>query len=239
MHTFLSLLLLFSAAGAGGAPLRVSAAASLADVLRVVAADYPAPVVFNFGASSILERQIEEGAPVDVFISADEIKMDQLARRGLIVSRSRVNILSNTLVIIVPKDSPLLIASAKDLIGHSLALAQPDSVPAGIYARQYLTRLGLWDRVVPRVIPMENVRAALAAVESGNVDAGIVYKTDAALSRNVRIAREIPRAEGPVIVYPAAVVAASTRAAAAQRFVDALCGAPARAIFRRYGFLLP
>ncbi len=239
MRGLLSLLLLFSAAGGGAATLHVSAAASLSDVLRDVAAQYDAPVVFNFGASSILARQIEEGAPADVFISADELKMDQLARRGLIETKSRVNMLSNTLVIVVPKDGAARITSAKDLIGHSVAIAQPDSVPAGIYAKQYLGRVGVWDRIAANVVPVENVRSALAAVESGNVDAGIVYKTDAMISRQVRIACEIPRAEGPKIAYPAAVVAESRQKAAAQRFIDYLRSARARAIFRRYGFLPP
>ncbi|HEV8660529.1 MAG TPA: molybdate ABC transporter substrate-binding protein [Thermoanaerobaculia bacterium] len=219
--------------------IHVSAAASLTDVLQEIASHYGDKVVFNFGASSILARQIEEGAPIDVFISADEPKMDDLQRRGLIVKKSRRSILSNALVIVVPSDSKSKIASAKDLVGHSIAIAEPSSVPAGIYAKEYLRRERVWERVAGEIVPTENVRGALAAVESGNVDAGIVYKTDALISRAVKIAYEIPRAEGPKISYPAAVLADSNQKAAAQRFLDYLRSEPARAVFRRYGFLVP
>jgi len=214
------------------ATLHVSAAASLSDALTEIAAGYkPDTIVLNFGASSTLARQIEAGAPVDVFISADEQKMDQL--RGLVVARR--TILSNTLVIVTTSDSR--IASPRDLLAvRRLALAEPRSVPAGIYAKQYLTKLGLWDRIAPNVIPLDNVRAALSAVEAGNADAAIVYKTDALISKKVRVAYEVPRKDGPKISYPAAVV---TDSKAARRFVDYLGSDAARAIFRKYGFLLP
>jgi molybdate transport system substrate-binding protein len=242
MRRLALLFLCFFAATAVAAPLRVSAAASLADVLREIAAAYGQPVLFNLGASSLLARQIEEGAPADVFISADELKMDQLSQRGLIVKSSRVNLLSNTLVIVVPSDSGLTIHSPKDLAGPSIrniAVAEPQSVPAGIYAKEYLRKLKLWDRITNKLVPTDNVRSTLAAVESGNVEAGIVYKTDALISHGVKIAFEIPREEGPRIVYPAAVLADSTQKAAAQKFLDFLRSETARSIFRRYGFLLP
>jgi molybdate transport system substrate-binding protein len=111
-------------------------------------------------------------------------------------------------------------------------------VPAGIYARQYLERKGLWERLAGRVVPTENVRAALAAVESGNVDAGIVYKTDAGISKRVRIAWEVPRAETPAISYPFAVLAGSGRKEAARRLLDYLGSPPALAVFRKHGFLI-
>ena len=110
-------------------------------------------------------------------------------------------------------------------------------MPAGIYAKQHLESLGLWKKVIDRVVPVENVRAALAAVESGNVDAGIVYKTDAAISKRVRIAYEVPRAEGPKISYPFAVLTSSTDETAARRFLDYLASPAGRAIFSRHGFL--
>ena len=242
MKRLFFLLSLFVAAEGSGAPLRVSAAASLTDVLHEIAAQYGQPVLFNFGASSMLARQIQEGAPGDLFISADELKMDQLAQRGLIVKKSRVDILSNTLVIVIPSDSALKIESAKDLADPSIrnvAVAEPQSVPAGIYAKEYLRKIKVWDRITYKLIPTDNVRSALAAVESGNVEAGIVYKTDALISHVVKIAYEIPRAEGPKIVYPAAVLADSTEKAAAQKFLDYLQSEPARAVFLRFGFLLP
>jgi molybdate transport system substrate-binding protein len=119
-----------------------------------------------------------------------------------------------------------------------LALADPRSVPAGVYAREYLTRLGLWRAVEPKIVPTENVRGALAAVESGNVEAGIVYKTDAAISKSVKIAYEVSATEGPRIVYPVAVVRESRNAGASRRFVEYLKTEPALAVFRKFGFII-
>ena len=227
------------------AVLHVSAAASLTDALREIASVYQKSgdtVLFNFGSSSLLARQIMESAPADVFISADELWMDRLQQRGFIVKRSRKGILSNTLVIIVPSDSPLKINSPKDLADpaiRAIAVAEPSTVPAGIYAKEYLRKVKVWDRITDKLIPTDNVRGALAAVESGNVETGIVYKTDALISRVVRVAFEVPQAEGPAISYPAAIVAESKEKAASQRFIDYLQSAPARDIFKKYGFLLP
>lgn len=230
---------------ASAATLRVSAATSLTDVLQAMASVYQTQtgdtVVFNFGASSLLVRQIQEGAPADLFISADEQKMDQLQHAHLIVAGSRRSILSNTLVIVIPSDSRLTLASPADLAGRSvrnIALAETQAVPAGIYAKQYLRKLGIWGKVVGKVIPMDNVRSALAAVESGNADAGIVYKTDALISKGVRVAYDVPLSEGPDISYPAAVVSDSKQQPAAQRLLDFLQSPPAQEIFKKYGFLV-
>jgi len=238
-------LLLFFTPIAEAANLRVSAAASLTDVLHELGEVYQKEsgdtLLFNFGASSTLARQLVEGAPGDVFISADELKMDQLQQHGLIDKKSRRSILSNTLVIIVPSDSNLKIASPKDLADpaiRNVAIAEPQSVPAGIYAKEYLRKLGVWTRITYKIIPTDNVRAALAAVESGNVETGIVYKTDAMISKVVRVAYEVPEAEGPNISYPAAVLADSRQKAAAQRFLDFLTSEKAKAMFRKYGFLV-
>lgn len=227
------------------ANLGVSAAASLTDVLHEIGAGYEKKtgdtLLYNLGASSILARQIQGGAPADIFISADELKMDQLQQRGLIVKTSRRSFLSNTLVIIVPRDSNLKIASPGDLAGpriRHVAVAEPQSVPAGIYAKEYLQKLHVWDKITDKLIPVENVRAALATVESGNVEAAIVYKTDALISKAVRVAYEVPASEGPEISYPAAVLADSKQQAAAQRFLDYLQSPPAQEIFRKYGFLI-
>jgi molybdate transport system substrate-binding protein len=227
------------------AEVRVSAAASLTDALQEIAPLYEKQsgdsLIFNFGSSSMLARQIQEGAPGDLFFSADELKMDQLSQRGLVVKKSRRSILSNTLAIIVPSDSRLKIASPADLAGpgiRNIAIAEPQTVPAGIYAKEYLRKLRIWDRITHKLIPTDNVRATLAAVESGNVETGIVYKTDALISKGVRIAYDVPAAEGPVISYPAAVLADGTRQAAAQRFLDYLQTPPAQEIFRKHGFIL-
>jgi len=191
--TILSLVFGVAAVPAA-AEVTVFAAASLTDALKEIATAYEGSsgdkLVFNFGASSILARQIQEGAPADLFFSADEAKMDSLAKGGLVTKETRRSLLSNTLVIVVPADSTLTLATPADLATSKvrvLALAEPQSVPAGIYAKEWLKSLKLWSKVIDKVIPTENVRAALAAVESGNADLGIVYKTDAGISKKVRI----------------------------------------------------
>lgn len=223
------------------ATLHVSAAASLQDALRDIARGYRgAAILFNFEASSLLARQIVAGAPADVFISADEAKMDQVEKAGLVEKGTRRVLLSNTLVIAVPSDSKLKISSPQDLEkARMIAIGQPDSVPAGIYAKAFLQKAGVWDRLAGKLVPTGNVRAALAAVESGDVDAAIIYKTDALIVTSVRIAYEVPAGAAPKILYPAAVIANSNDKPAARRFLGYLQSEAARKIFRRHGFLLP
>lgn len=227
------------------AEVTVFAAASLTDALKEIALDYERQsndrIFFNFGASSFLARQIEEGAPADLFFSADEAKMDALQKRGRIEASTRRSLLSNALVIVVAVDSPLRFASAKDLAGpdvKTIALADPQTVPAGIYSREYLAKHGLWSAVKPKVVPTDNVRAALAAVESGNVDAGMVYRTDAAISKKIRVACAVPVAEGPAIRYPVAVVKDSPCALAAEKFLTFLVSTSAEKVFKKYGFIV-
>ena len=224
--------------------LKVSAAASLMDVLKELGASYEKTsgdtVVFNFGGSSTLARQIQEGAPADVFFSADEEKMDRLEHLGLVSPGTRTSLVGNTLVVVVGADRDSTIGSMTELADarfRAIAVADPETVPAGIYAKVYLKKIGLWSRVVDRLVPTENVRAALAAVESGNVEAGIVYKTDALVSRRVRIAWQVPRAETPWISYPVAILRTSAVPSAAHRFVAYLATESSLAVFRRYGFL--
>lgn len=242
----LAAIVLTGARAALGGEVLVFAAVSLTDALEEITAAYEKAggdkVLLNLAASNALARQIQEGAPADLFISADEAKMDQLEKRGLVLQGTRRSLLSNTLVIVVPVDSTLKIASPKDLAGskvRALALAEPQSVPAGIYAKEYLKSQKLWSAVIDKVIPTESVRAALAAVESGNVEAGIVYKTDAGISKKVRIAYEVPQAEGPKISYPFAVIASSKRQEAARKLLAYLESPAALAVFRKYGFLIP
>src|SRR5262249_16190043 len=142
-------------------------------------------IVFNFAASSMLARQITERAPADIFFSADEAKMDDLQKAGLIVNDTRRDMLSKSLVIVVPNDSQLTIKTPENLLSKTqkIAVADPRAVPAGIYTKEYLSGIGLWDKLESKIVPTENVRAALAAVESGNVDAGFVYRTDADISK--------------------------------------------------------
>jgi molybdate transport system substrate-binding protein len=230
-------------ARSGAADIQVAAAASLTDALKEVGAAYQAATgdrpVFNLGASSTLARQIEEGAPVDVFLSADEAKMEGLAKKNLIATNTRRVLLSNSLVVVVLTDSPLKIDAPAALSSDAvrrLALGETNTVPAGIYAREFLTRVGLWEKVQARVLPCDNVRAALAAVESGNAEAGIVYKTDAGISKKVRVAYEVPAAQSPVISYPGAVIAGSKQAGAARKFLDYLAKDEAKRMFEKFGF---
>ena len=227
------------------AEVTVFAAASLTDALKEEAAAYEKQsgdkIVFNFGASSLLARQIEEGAPVDVFFSADEVKMDALETKGLILKETRRSRLSNSLVIVVTSDSTLDLKSPADLAGPSvkrIALADPKAVPAGIYAKTYLEQKKLWPAVEPKVVPTDNVRAALAAVESGNVEAGMVFKTDARVSKKVRVACEIAAVDGPKISYPLAVVKDSKQVEAAKRFVQYLASDDATNVFEKHGFVV-
>lgn len=231
---------------AAAVELHVSAAASLTDALREISAAYEkktgTKIVLNLGASNTLARQIQEGAPADLFLSADEAKMDALEKKKLLLAGTRRSVLSNTLVVVVPADSNLKIADLSALASSSiraLALAEPQSVPAGIYAKEYLRKKKLWTRVIDRVVPTENVRAALGAVESGNVDAGIVYRTDAGISKKVKIAYEVARGDGPAISYPFAALAATKQPQAARAFLAYLESPAGLDVFRRYGFLIP
>lgn len=237
---FVSLL----AVSATAADLQVFAAISLTDSLKEIAAQYEQKtgthLLFNFAGSNLLARQIMEGSPADVFFSADEAKMDELQKKQLIVNETRKSLLSNTLVIVIPFDSNAAITDPQQLAKSSwkIALAEPKTVPAGIYAKQYLQNVGLWSRVIDRIIPTENVRAALAAVESGNVDAGIVYKTDAAISKRVKIAYEIPIQDSPKMSYPVAVVRETKNLDTAKSFVAYLAGAEGQAVFKKFGFIV-
>jgi molybdate transport system substrate-binding protein len=234
---------LFIATGISAADLTVYAAASLTDAMKEIGPAYEKEsgdkLQFNFGASNMLARQIEEGAPADLFFSADEAKMDALEKKDLLLPGTRRSLLSNLLVIVVPADASAAPKSAADLTKpefRKLALAEPQTVPAGIYAREYLQKLGLWDAVKEKVVPTENVRAALAAVESGNVEAGIVYKTDSLISKKVKIAVEVPAAEGPKISYPVAVLRSSKQPDRARKFAEYLAGPMARSVFEKFGF---
>jgi molybdate transport system substrate-binding protein len=227
-------------------PLTVSAAISLSDVLEAVAAAYArsggGPIRFNFAGSNVLARQIVSGAPVDVFISADELQMDVVARDGALQPASRTIVASNQLAVVAARDRVGEIragfpAAAAGI--RRLALGDPAAVPAGVYAREYLTKRGLWKTYEPRVVPMPNVRAALSAVENGSADAAIVYATDARRSGDAAVALLVPLEHSQAISYPAAVIARTKQPVEAARFLAFLQSAEARAIFARHGFLEP
>jgi molybdate transport system substrate-binding protein len=236
-------LLFASAKSAYADEILVSAAASLTDVLKEIATAYHAKytVKFNFGPSSGLARQIEEGAPADIFFSADLPQMDALDKKNLLEPGTRKNLLSNQLVIIVPADSKFTVTSPKDLLKADvkrIALAEPSTVPVGVYSSKYLADEGLWNQLKAKIVPVQDVRATLASVESGNVEAGFVYKTDAAVSKKVKIVYEVPVDKGPKITYPVAIVKESKRKEAARGFLDYFHSPYAKNAFRKYGFVV-
>jgi molybdate transport system substrate-binding protein len=222
----------------------VSAASSLSEVLteatRLFETRDAARVVLNFGASNALVRQVRSGAPVDVFVSADEQQIVQLG--DLASARSRVELASNQLAVAVPDDRPAGWTSIKGLLDASvrrIAIGDPAAVPAGVYAKEYLTKAGLWSALQPKLVPSGSVRLALAAVETGSVDAAIVYRTDVAVARRSRLAWVVPEAEGPRIRYAAVALRAAPNAQGAARFLSFLKSADVAELMRRGGFLPP
>ena len=225
-------------------PLVVSAAISLTDALREIEKAYTAagggPVRFNLAGSNVLARQIVNGAPADVFISADEAQMDFAQATGAIDKTTRVDLLTNRLAIVTFRGKASPVVDTQSLVrARRIAIGDPSAVPAGVYARQFLERSGLWQKVQDRLISLANVRSALSAVESGGADVAIVYASDAAASKKVDLAYVVTGADAPRIVYPAAALARTTSRDAAVKFLAFLRGPEATAIFRRYRFSIP
>jgi len=237
-------------------PVVVFAAASLANVLDAAARAHEraggAKVLLNVGASNSQARQIVDGAPADVFCSADEAQMDVVERAGKIAPGTRVVLAFNRLVIVVPRNPPLpprgsgaatgrlgQIGELLDGRFRRIAVGDPKAVPVGVYTREYLERAGIWTQIQPRLVPTLNVRAALAAVEAGNADAAFVYATDAPLAPHAVVAFDVPADQMPAIVYPGAVVTAGRSAAAGRQFLAFLEREQGRAIFARFGFGVP
>jgi molybdate transport system substrate-binding protein len=241
-------LLSLGTAGAHGANasggVLVFAAASLANVLGDLGHAFTAQtgirVTSSLAASSTLAKQIEAGAPADVYFSADLQWMDYLEQRGLLRAGSRLNVAGNSLVLIAPSRSSLRVSIGPgiDLLrllgGGRLAVADPDSVPAGIYAREALVNLGAWSDVAPRLVRAENVRAALEYVARGDAPLGIVYRTDALVEKRVRVVGVFPGDSHPPIVYPGALTRRANAAAA--RYLAFISSAGAQPIFRKWGF---
>lgn len=223
--------------------LLISAAASLKDALIEINTRYVgAKVYVNYGASGTLQRQIEQGAPVDVFVSAATKNMNELVKSRLVDGTSRRNVAANRLVLVVPSAERSNIRSFADLAKpgvRRVALGNPDSVPAGSYARQALTKLGIYGTVARKAVLGKDVREVLTQVELGNVEAGIVYKTDALISRQVRIVATAPTNLHLPIVYPAGVISDSRQKVAASNYLRFLATPTARNIFKKYGFLAP
>jgi molybdate transport system substrate-binding protein len=244
----LLLSLLASAAGAAAPRITVFAAASLSNVLQEAGDTFTAEshiaVTFSFAGSSVLARQIESGAPVDVFVSADQEWMDYLQARGLLASKMRANVASNELVLVAPagSDTKLKIAPGFGLAAAlgtrgRLAIGDPASVPAGRYAQASLTSLGVWAGVEKRLAAADNVRTALAFVARGEAPLGIVYATDARVEPRVRIVDVFPPSTHEAITYPAA--ATGMGSAGAEAFLQFLRGPRGQAIFATAGFGKP
>ena len=236
----IALLTIFASA-ALAEDILVFAAASLTNAMQQLGPQFTTKtgnkVSFSFGSSGTLARQIVAGAPADVFFSADELKMQQVEASGRVRREDVRNLLSNRLVVIVPADSTVTISAASDLNSlASIATGDPKSVPVGIYAKGWLESLHLWDSIAPRIIPTLDVRAALAAVETQTAKAGIVYVTDATISKRVKVAYVVPKDQTPPIVYPVAPIADSKKLAVAKSFVDFLGSGSARAVFENLGF---
>ncbi len=244
------LLLAMNCVGAPAAQriVTVFAASSMTDVLEEAGKAFTdqsgIPVRFSFAASSALARQIESGAPADVFVCADEDWMNYLADHNLIRPATRADVAANSLVLVAPADSTVSVKIAPHFpllraLGAKgrIATADPDSVPAGKYAQAALRALGVWDSVADRIVPAENVRSALAFVALGEAPLGIVYATDARIDPKVRVVDTFPAGSHAPIRYPAAVTTSAGAGAAA--FVRFLRGDTARAIFVRYGFRAP
>ena len=234
------LLLAMWGVAAQAQALTVLAAASLKDALDEVASAYPAKPVIAYGSSAALARQIESGAPADIFISADLDWMDYVEKKNLLAPGTRRNLLGNRLVLIAPAKQPVKLQPApgfpiaKALGSGRIALADPNSVPAGKYAKVAFEKLGVWDQVAPRVAAAENVRAALALVARGETPLGVVYQTDANAERAVMVAGVFPADTHPQIVYPAAALKGAKPGAKA--FLEFLSQPAARAIFEKHGF---
>ena len=244
-QTVAALVLASAAATASAQDVTVFAAASLTNALEEIAKIYREKggggVKFSFASSSTLAKQIESGAPADIFVSADEQWMDYLAERKLIEAPTRSSRLGNVLVLITPAGDKRMVDikpgfDLAGMIGHGkLATGDPAHVPVGRYAQQALTKLGVWDAVGPKIARTDNVRAALLLVERGEAPFGIVYATDAAASGKVHIAGAFPADSYPPVSYPFAILAKRDRPEV-RKFFDFLTGPEAQAVYRRAGF---
>ncbi|MDZ8187768.1 MAG: molybdate ABC transporter substrate-binding protein [Nostoc sp. ChiSLP02] len=223
----------------------VSAAASLKDALEEIKPLYQQSksnvnITYNFGASGALQQQIEQGAPADIFISAGKKQVDALEQKGLLLPGTRANLANNRLVLVVAQDV-VGVTSFYNLTDEKIkkiAIGEPRSVPAGQYAEQVLKKLKLYDRLKSKLVFANNVRQVLAAVETGNAQAGLVYATDAKISKKVKVVVTADEKYHSPIVYPLAVLKSSKNPSAAKEFVQFLSGPQAKDILKKYGFIV-
>ena len=212
------------------------------DALKAVGEAYQessnTSVSYNFGSSGTLQQQIEQGAPVDVFISAAQKQMDALEAKNLLLAGTRQDLLKNEVVLIIPRNAnaPLSFQDLTGSVVERFSLGQPESVPAGQYGKEVLTALNLYDQIEPITVFAKDVRQVLSYVETGNVDAGIVYTTDALLSDKVKVVATAPEGTHEPIIYPVAVLERTENPEAAREFIQFLSGDRAQALFEEYGF---
>jgi molybdate transport system substrate-binding protein len=224
--------------------LNVSAALGLKEALLDIQQEYQRrnpniTIVYNLAAAGVLQAQIERGVPADVFISAARKQMDDLEQKGLLAAATRRDLIGNKLVLVVPGDSKLGLASFRDLAEDKVGrfgLGTPETMPAGQYGVEVLKHVGVWDKVKEKAVLAKDVRQIIAYVETGNVDAGIVFSTVAALSNKVRVVAEAPPGSHQPIVFPGAVLKDAKQPQAAAAFLAYLSGPDAAKIFGKYGF---
>src|ERR1700722_1709030 len=246
-HPAIAPALVWASAPASASEITVSASVSLRDALDEIGKKYEgihpgAKVVFNYGGSGTLRNQIEQGAPVDVFFSASEKDMDALNAKGMIQPDTRRNIVANTLVLIVPADRDSGIHDFADLAAaqvKTIAVGEPTTVPAGMYAQQAFTALGITTAVQGKLVLAKDVRQALTFVATGNADAGVVYSTDARTTSKVRVVATARASSHDPIIYPVAVLKGARHPAEALALVGYFAADDAKAIFQKFGFTIP
>jgi molybdate transport system substrate-binding protein len=237
-------LLIASGCASPKVTLNISAAASLTDVITELNAQYmksnnSVEITTNFASAGTLQKQIENGAPTDIFISAASKQMDAIQQAGLIIDDTRKNLLNNKVVLIVPLNSTLNLTSFEGLTGENvkkIALGDPKSVPAGQYGQKVFDQLGITDQIKDKFVLGSDVRQVLTYVEGGNVDAGIVYLTDAMTSTQVKVVAEAPANINESVIYPIAVIKSSINPNEARKYIDFLSNSQSKEVFEKYGF---
>ena len=225
-----------------GIELNVSAAASLKDALEKINEKYKEQtgntIILNLAASGTLVKQIQEGAPADLFISASKKKMTELVEKGLVEEGAVSNLLANDLVMVVPKDNKAKIEEVEDIekVDGKIAVGEPETVPAGQYAKDSLTALGLWDKIQDKIVFAKDVRETLSYVEKGEVVAGFVYASDAVVSKDSKVAQVIDESTHKPIVYPIAVIKASKNMEEIKKYEEFLKSEESMKIFEEFGF---
>ena len=224
--------------------LYVSAAASMTDAMKEIGGEYEkknpsVKLVFNFASSGALQQGIEQGAPADIFVSAAQKQMNTLEKKGLLAAGTRKDLLVNKVVLIVPKDSKLQLTKFEDVLKgevKKIGLGEPKGVPVGQYSEEIFNKLGILDQVKTKGVYGSNVRQVLSWVETGEVDAGVVYATDAAVSKGNKVICNAPEGSHKPVIYPMAIIKSTKQLDAAKAFTAYLAGADGKKVFEKYGF---